>query len=94
MKLFLLVYPLCLPHPPPPSHPLNALFHSLSRLQHDLDDLKEKCTRLEAQMLLKASEVDHLKRANEQAQEEVAHLKKVSTQLHFSWFPLSSLSLR
>ena len=58
----------------------NSLPFSLSRLQHELDELKEKCSRLEAQMLLKASEVDHLKRAHVQSQEEVAHLKKVCTQ--------------
>ena len=56
---------------------LSLLRHSMGRLQRDLDELKEKCSRLEAQMLTKLSEVDHLKRANQQAQEEMAHLKKV-----------------
>ena len=54
----------------------------MGRVQHDFDELKEKCSRLEAQMLTKISEVEHLKRANQQAQEEIVHLKKVCQQLH------------
>ena len=50
---------------------------SMARLQHDLDELREKCIRLEAQMLTKMSEIDHLQRANQQARDEMVHLKKV-----------------
>ena len=60
-----------------PLPPSLSLQHSMSRLQHDFDELKEKCERLEVQMMTKMSEVDHLKRSNQQARDDIAHFRKV-----------------
>ena len=52
--------------------------HSMARLLHELEELRERCTRLESILSTTGKEVEHLKLANQQAQEDLLSLRKSS----------------
>ena len=65
----------------------------MSKIHRELEELRDVCAKLESQFSTKVSEVEHLKRAYEQAQEECKHMKEmVSFFLSRSFFCLMSYS--
>ena len=46
----------------------------MSRLQHDLEELRQRCAQLEASLATSGAELQHLREANQRTQED---MKKV-----------------
>ena len=47
----------------------------MSRLQQELEELRARCGEFDHIMSTKNSEVQHLKEANQQAQQDIDHLR-------------------
>ena len=49
--------------------------HSMSKLLRDLEEQRDLCVELRGTLSINKSEVDHLTKANLQAQEDIQHLR-------------------
>jgi len=50
----------------------------MTRVLHELEELRERCTQLEGMLSTTGKEVQHLKLANQQTQEDLNSLRKSS----------------
>jgi len=51
---------------------------NMTRVLHELEELRERCTQLEGMLSTTGKEVQHLKLANQQTQEDLNSLRKSS----------------
>ncbi len=49
--------------------------HSMSKLLRDLEEQRDQCAELRGRLSTNKSEVEHLTKANLQAQEDIQHLR-------------------
>ena len=73
----LLLYTLTPSHPHTLTRPHPHL-HSMTRLLHELEELRERCMQLESMLSTTGKEIEHLKLENQAAQEDLLSLRKSS----------------
>ncbi len=74
-------------------HTIHSLTHSINKLLRELEEQRDQCKELQAKLSTNKSEVEHLTRANQEAQESIQHLRgAVSQHTHTHCIGMHSIS--